>query len=102
MRVEHRPVRLPARLVRRQRRYFPAELADLRAPLEHRYTACLGGRAAHRQPMFDVALPIEIGGHLGQAAKAQLALAPLALAQIAPKRVDASAYDGEIRQEYRK
>ena len=57
--------------------------------------------------MFDVALPIEIGGHIGQAAKAQFALAPLvlahpAIAQFAPERGDVSADDGEIRQEYRK
>src|SRR6185295_5005070 len=95
--VEHNPMRLPARLVRRHGGYIPDTLAESRAPPKLRVNTRLHvSRAAIREPMVGVALPEEVRGHSGQAAKARLALA-----QPAPERVDLSADDRENRQEPR-
>ena len=88
MRIEHRAVRLPAGFVGRKIRNLPAALADLRAALEYRNRAQLSvRRGARHQPVLGVALPIKIGGHLGQTAKTRLALrqgafCPLALGDV--------------------
>ena len=94
MRIEHRLVRPPARLVRRKPRNFPTALADFGAPAEHGHRARLAVQTALRQPVFGVGFPVEVGGHLGQTA-----VACLALAQPAPQGVDPSGDDGETRQE---
>src|SRR5258708_3294041 len=95
VRIAHRPMRLPTRLIRRQIRDVPDALAKLRAALEHRSDARPAvGRHAFGKPMFPVALPVEVRRHCRKAAKARLAHA-----QPAPQLVDLASNDGENRQE---
>src|ERR1035437_9161652 len=62
VRVEYRPVRPPAGLVRSRIRYFPATPANLRARQERRHAAQLPvERSALREPMLGVGLPVEVG-----------------------------------------
>ena len=74
MRIEHCTMLLPARFVGREIGYFPATLADGRSVPEHRFRDFPFALGALSEPVLDVTLPVEIGGHLGQAAKTRLTL----------------------------
>ena len=72
VRLERLPMRLPTRLVRRKGWCFPAALANDGVPCLA-YIGILIPGPLH-DAMLGVGLPVEVGGHLGQVAKARFAL----------------------------
>ncbi len=81
MRVERRAVRRPAGHVRVGRRHLPARLAEALPSRDH--GAVLAGVGGLHHAVLGVGLPVEVGGELGEAAEALLALAHDLLRQLA-------------------